>query len=506
MMFTTESVSKRISDMYNNEYELISEYNGVGKPITLRHKCGNEYTISKANLFLNDNGGLCLLCHKKKVKSRRNWKNITEDELSEMIKKEDPEYMYISGYNHSYNGKVKLKHISCNYEYEVSLKMFLGTKKRRCPNKNCINKNKRGHHFIKDNYLESIIEEEYEWLSEYNNDNKEKLSIRHKECGHEYEVRPNDFQQGYRCPKCSPTFSKKEEEIYEFISSIYDGPIEKNKKFKYDITNNRKSHELDIYLPDKNIGIEFNGYYWHSDKFKDKNFHLDKQNTFRDKGITVFNIDENDYDNKPDIIKIKIKHLLGLNDTESIYARKCKFEKVTDYDLKEFMNKNHIQGHVSSSLQYALKYNDEIIAAMTFSKNRINVNSKKENEIELLRYATDINYRIPGGFSKLLKNSVSDIKLSYPIVDTIKTFADKNLSEAKVYYKNDFVLSHESSPSYHYIYRDKKYNRFAFRKSELKKKFPDYYKDSKSETEITNSIPGLYRVWNCGNYILLYNI
>ena len=47
------------------------------------------------------------------------------------------------------------------------------------------------------------------------------------------------------------------------------------------------------------------------------------------------------------------------------------------------MNKNHIQGHVSSSLQYALKYNDEIIAAMTFSKNRINVNSKKENEIEL---------------------------------------------------------------------------------------------------------------------------
>ena len=63
-----------------------------------------------------------------------------------------------------------------------------------------------------------------------------------------------------------------EKEIINFIKSIYDGEI---------IENNRhiiSPMELDIYIPQKNLAIEFNGLYWHSELFRDKNYHFDKIN------------------------------------------------------------------------------------------------------------------------------------------------------------------------------------------------------------------------------------
>ena len=46
--------------------------------------------------------------------------------------------------------------------------------------------------------------------------------------------------------------------------------------------------ELDIYLPDLNIGFEYNGAYWHSTKFHGKEYHLEKQVAFKKVGIRVY--------------------------------------------------------------------------------------------------------------------------------------------------------------------------------------------------------------------------
>lgn len=65
--------------------------------------------------------------------------------------------------------------------------------------------------------------------------------------------------------------SKGEKEIVNYIKSIYNGIVlENDKKIIH-------PYELDIYLPEINIAIEFNGTYWHSSKCgKDKNYHLKK--------------------------------------------------------------------------------------------------------------------------------------------------------------------------------------------------------------------------------------
>jgi hypothetical protein len=41
--------------------------------------------------------------------------------------------------------------------------------------------------------------------------------------------------------------------------------------------------EIDIYLPELKLGFEFNGLYWHSNKFKEKNYHLNKTDWFKEK-------------------------------------------------------------------------------------------------------------------------------------------------------------------------------------------------------------------------------
>lgn len=63
--------------------------------------------------------------------------------------------------------------------------------------------------------------------------------------------------------------SKKEKEILSFINSLNIETIENDRLVV-------SPNELDIFIPSHNIGIEFNGLYWHSNEFLDKNYHLNK--------------------------------------------------------------------------------------------------------------------------------------------------------------------------------------------------------------------------------------
>jgi len=108
--------------------------------------------------------------------------------------------------------------------------------------------------FIKDSGY-SLITTEY--LS-----NKDKLIWKHNICGSEFNMRFNDFQQGYRCPVCSdinPSFKSKDEIRIEKILTHFNIPFEKEKRFnglKY------KQHlRFDFYIKDENIEflIEYDG-------------------------------------------------------------------------------------------------------------------------------------------------------------------------------------------------------------------------------------------------------
>jgi hypothetical protein len=202
----TATVRQRIEATDDGQYSLIGEYISAKDPIKILHRpCGNIITV-RAKGFMQEGAGRCKICYP--VENNRNLTRVTEKEFIERCLTElGNEYTYLGGFVR-YKEKVLMRHNICGTEWEITPHMLLGSKQRRCPV--CANKS-RGSHLRFDDYLQRVLNSQpygknYEWLEEYLvNDNKKKLLIRHKACGTEYYVRPNDFQQGYKCPICHPS-------------------------------------------------------------------------------------------------------------------------------------------------------------------------------------------------------------------------------------------------------------------------------------------------------------
>ena len=274
------------------------------------------------------------------------------------------------------------------------------------------------------------------------------------------------------CTVCYPIGDKvsiKEKELLEYIQSKYNKEV---------INSYRDELEIDIYLPDLKLGFEFNGLYWHSNKYKNKSYHLDKINYFKEKGIRIIHIWEDDWDHKQPIIKSQILNLLSLSN--KIHARKCLVKEITDSD---FLNENHIQGNCTSIKKIGLYYNNELVSLMTFDKSE---GRKKmiDGEWNLSRFCNILNTNVIGGASKLLSYFIKKYSPS-----RIISYADRDWSIGNLYYKLGFENIGVNDPDYKYIIDGKRVHKSRFRKSKLNTNL--------SESKYMNSI-GIERIYDCG--------
>ena len=305
-----------------------------------------------------------------------------------------------------------------------------------------------------------------------------------------------NYQKITKCTIKNPIDEKtKDTSIELFVRNILD-----KYNVKY-ITNKRiiNNLELDIYIPSKNIGIECNGIYWHSDKVKSKDYHNNKYNYYKNNNIQLLSIWEDWIKMKPKIVESIICSKLGIYENK-LFARKCEIRNVSYNECKDFLNKNHIQGNSNSSVRLGLYQNDVLKSVMCFSKKRrsmIGNKIKDESEWELTRFCTELNTIIIGGASKLLKYFIKQYNPA-----SIISFASHDISNGSLYNKLGFVCTSEFNSSYWYI--DEKtlirYHRYVFRKSELIKMG---YDKNLSEFDIMNNLQ-YYRIFDSGQskYVL----
>jgi DNA-directed RNA polymerase subunit RPC12/RpoP len=535
MKKTTEQYKKEVFDLVGNEYIVIGEYKNNKTKIRFKHvKCGLEYEV-RAGSFLS-NGNRCPHCSQRKTDS------VFRKEVFDLV---GNEYIFLDNYITN-NKKISVKHTTCGHIYKVRPVHFL--RGNRCPHcsrsaktlaeykqnvfdlvgdeysvlgnyitnktkilmkhESCGTKfetlptnflslgNRCPHCFgnvllTTEQFKNSVhdLAPDYEVLGEYIN-SETKILMKHLTCGHEYEVRPDDFKQGRRCPHCSLSgTSQQEQEVFRFIQSVYPGEIKRNYKNKL---------EIDIFIPDLNIGIEYDGLYWHSDEYLDKNYHIDKTKFFAEKGIRIIHIFEDEWLFKREIVESKLKHILGISSGEKIYARKCTIREISAPVKNKFLNENHIQGEDKSNVKLGLFYNDELVSVMTFGNVRVSLGKKQNsNQKELIRFASTKDKIVVGGFGKLLAH----YKKNYDW-ELITTYADVRWSvENNVYKKTGFEQKELSKPNYWYFGNDKiRRHRFGFNKQRLKKLFPDIYSDSLTEHQIMDKT-SYRRIYDCGNYV-----
>ena len=277
--------------------------------------------------------------------------------------------------------------------------------------------------------------------------------------------------------------SKEETEVLDYIKSIYTGDVESNNRT---ILNGK---ELDIYIPEKKLAFEYDGLYWHNELNKSNNYHIDKTNNCEAQGIQLIHIFEDEWLYKQDIVKSRIKGLLGQN--ERIFARKCNIKEVSSSDSFAFLEQNHIQGGINSKYRYGLYYNDELVSLMTIGKSRF------ANEFELHRFCNKLNTNVVGGASRLFKHFLTD----HSEITKIISFADRRWSTGKLYEALNFSNREITPPAYYYVINGKRYNRINFQKHKL---IAEGYDPNLSEHEIMLQRE-IYRIYDCGNLKYTYS-
>ena len=302
----------------------------------------------------------------------------------------------------------------------------------------------------------------------------------------------NSIRESYwpyiRCTICYPyNKSIAENEVLEYCQSLSPNVLSSNRQII-------KPLELDIYLPNHNLAIEYDGLYYHSSdstETENKDYHLNKTNLCQEQGIQLFHIFENEWLDpfKQNIWKSIIKNRLGKS--SRIYARKTKVAQITSKDKKQFLIDNHLQGDCASSVNLGLYLGDELVSVMTFGRSRYD----KKIDWELLRFCNRLENSVVGGASKLLK------AFRRENVGSIISYADKRRSRGGLYKALGFTLSHKSEPNYFYFGNNsmKLESRIKYQKHKLEKVLDKFDSElTESENMYAN---GYRKIYDCGNQV-----
>ena len=307
------------------------------------------------------------------------------------------------------------------------------------------------------------------------------------------------FSKRCGCPICaSENFrSSTELEIEGFIKSL--GFSLEHKRFTLDQSH---SFEVDIYIPDRKTGIEFNGSYYHKtlpdkEPYKEKLYHQNKYDACKKLGIKLISIFDVDWIYREEKVKQYLRDLL-LPKENKVYARKTEIRHVNYKEANEMYDKYHLLGKTSvQSISFGLFYNEELVSCMSFQKGRY-----KENNDPvwcLTRFVTKSGLVIVGGASKLLTQFEKEFNPSLLI-----SFSDNDYFSGGVYEKLGFsCYGYTNYPRYYWFFKNKEIKREQCQLKRLSKKYPDLYNESleikgNKEDYIMLKL-GAYKVYRSGH-------
>ena len=288
-----------------------------------------------------------------------------------------------------------------------------------------------------------------------------------------------------RCPSCSSGTSKGEQEVAKYIQSLGVG-VEQRARGVI------PPRELDIWVPDKQIAIEFDGTYWHNAKFEDKRQCIQKLEMCEKLGYQLITLQEHLWVNRRELVEGRLRSIFGLN--RKIAARKCEVRQIDNHQAKKFLEGAHLQGYARSSVQLGLFSGEELVSIATFSKPRW----AKKFDWELIRMATLPGIVVQGGASKLIttfRNNHSGSLISY---------ADRCWSTGNVYRQVGFRFSHNTTPSYWWVHHFLgTYARYQTQKKKLPKLLGDLGKEFHQELSEDDNMrmAGFLPLYDRGNSV-----
>lgn len=236
----------------------------------------------------------CLYCS-------NNFKSNTEEFIKKAKAIHGDKYDYSEVDYQSNKVKVKIICQKCGHIFwQIPNSHLLG---KGCPY--CKGQNKNTEIFIQESKL--IHGNKYDYSLVIYQSSKIKIKIICRKCRNIFKQTPGNHLQGQSCPNCvlSEKKSKGEKELCDFIKSIYPGKVLENTREFI----GRK--ELDIYLPELKLALEYNGEYWHKiHEEKEPGYHENKRQLCKNAGITLIEVWDSQWKTNAEIIKKEISEHL----------------------------------------------------------------------------------------------------------------------------------------------------------------------------------------------------
>lgn len=267
--------------------------------------------------------------------------------------------------------------------------------------------------------------------------------------------------------------SKGEKELLEFLNGLGITTFKPNRLNNF---------EIDCYSEELKFGVEYCGLYFHSEKYKDNNYHFKKMKECENIGIRLITVFEDEWYRRNNQVKEFLKAQLGVF-KERIYARDCEFIEIET--AGDFFERNHIQGSPGNiKYCFCIKKDEKILGMVSFSDHhRINNNSS----LVLNRLAFENGHQIIGGASKLVINSIKKLKKD------ILTWSDNRWSTGMLYEKMGFVYDEDLSPDYSYVYNNKTMRKSKQTSTKKALNIPEDTTEHQWHLD-----RGIFRIYDCG--------
>lgn len=459
---TTEQWVKEVLEKYPEfaeKYDYTNTvYTGAKNPVKI---CCKKHGVFEVSADGHKNSGKgCKLCGRERTnkalssrKGKHNLKRSTEEWVAKVLAKH-PEFADKYDYSQAvYTSTDDPVTIICKTCGRVctpkARKHMAGQGCKSCAGRKSVEKSvPTFSEMVK--RAQEVHGDEYEYFEDSYTCMSKEMKIRHKKCGNVFPQRP-EFHIGKKqgCPFCQHVVSSGEKDVLAFVKEHTQCEVQNNVRIVPDFcVGDKRIHkaELDIYVPELKLAIEYNGTYFHDISLKGKGYHIGKRKACEQLGIRMISIWECDWqDNrKRPIIKRYLKNALGVREERTVYARNCVVRDVPQDVYREFMEANHVQGYASAKEAKCGLYTkdtNELVACMSFRilKNK----DQKDTPFvmwDMVRYATNCN--VPGGRSKLFHHMQQRFHM-----DHVQSFIDRDYFNGASYLKEGWELMEDDQVS-----------------------------------------------------------
>lgn len=246
---TNEDYVNDMKYYYGDDFIPVTEYTRNYDPMTFRHKCGHEYTLTQSVRAFN-RGLSCPKCGKEKIET-------VEEINKKLLNRYNQEYTLLTEFKEddkiTFKTKITLLHSECENEIETTVEDFF-LKCKVC--KDC--KRDRNKFTVKDfeKYLEENTKGEY-IISENNilkpNCVDDKITLTHTKCGRDYNVAMSKFKVGRRCPLCNNDDRRLSE--YDVLKKL-NGLVDSG-HYEFSIIETYQNVQSMIHVLHKDCGNEY---------------------------------------------------------------------------------------------------------------------------------------------------------------------------------------------------------------------------------------------------------